>query len=347
MSRQEHEDYLFKAIIGEDGNEEKLFDSPFEDEFLYFKQYKNALLNKYENYSFEDFKGSKIENNDFGEVLKITTEEPFDFKLKDNDYKESLKGNLKLIPGIGPAKEMRLREKGYYNLKDLASHDAYSRKALKAIENIDNFETGDLINLAKKNCYDKDSKKEIINSASLFDAKDFKFMDIETLGLSNVPIILLGVAEIKKDRIVSTQYLLRTIEEEAAVLEAYKSHLDEYSAHVTFNGKYFDVPFIRNRLNYYRLSDDELNIPHFDLLYYARQLWKNKLPNCQLQTIEKHVFGIERTGDVPGQHIPDYYNTYLKENNIGPLVPIVEHNRQDIVSLASFLMKMYDEVNGD
>ena len=27
------------------------------------------------------------------------------------------------------------------------------------------------------------------------------------------------------------------------------------------------------------------------------------------------------------------------------MIPIIEHNRQDIVSLADFLMKMYEEVN--
>ena len=49
--------------------------------------------------------------------------------------------------------------------------------------------------------------------------------------------------------------------------------------------------------------------------------------------------------DVPGQYIPDYYDTYLSQNNIGPVVPIIEHNCQDIISLASFLEKMYEDVN--
>lgn len=170
-------------------------------------------------------------------------------------------------------------------------------------------------------------------------------MDIETLGLSNVPIILIGVAEIEKDKIKTTQYLLRKPEEEAAVIEGYLSHLDENSAHVTFNGKFFDVPFIKNRADYWGLNSNTLNLPHYDLLYYGRYLWKNQLPNCKLQTIEKYKFNHERQGDVPGQFIPGYYDTYLKEGNIGPLIPIVEHNKQDIISLAYFLMKMYETIN--
>jgi uncharacterized protein YprB with RNaseH-like and TPR domain len=80
-------------------------------------------------------------------------------------------------------------------------------------------------------------------------------------------------------------------------------------------------------------------------MYFAKNLWGSQLPNCQLQTIEKELFGIEREGDVPGQYIPGYYNAYLNEKNIGPIVPIIEHNRQDIISLASFLERMYEDVN--
>ena len=99
-------------------------------------------------------------------------------------------------------------------------------------------------------------------------------MDIETLGLSNVPIILIGVAEIKKDRIISSQYFLRDIYEEGAVIEAYLSHLDDDSVHVTFNGKSFDVPFIKNRCLYNRINAN-LDLPHLDLMYFAKNLWKD------------------------------------------------------------------------
>jgi hypothetical protein len=32
--------------------------------------------------------------------------------------------------------------------------------------------------------------------------------------------------------------------------------------------------------------------------------------------------------------VPEFYETYLTSGNPGPLVPIVTHNRQDLVSLA-------------
>ena len=252
--------------------------------------------------------------------------------------------NLKLIPKIGIKTEQNLKNAGYDTIESLTAHDRYGSYADRFMASIDEMSFRDVLRLLNKNKYGKKCRDNLIKCASIPDAENFKFMDIETLGLSNVPVILIGVAEIKNNKITSSQYFLRDIYEEPAVLEAYLSHLDDDSIHVTFNGSMFDVPFIKNRCSYYRMNP-QLDLPHLDLLYFARNLWKNTLPNCQLQTIEKEIFGIERKDDVPGQYIPGYYQAYLTERNIGPIVPIIEHNRQDIVSLASFLMKMYDIVN--
>ncbi len=151
-------------------------------------------------------------------------------------------------------------------------------------------------------------------------------------------------SKIKNDKIIASQYFLRDYIEEPNIIESYMNHLDEDSIHVTFNGKTFDVPFIKNRCIYNRM-DHNLDLPHLDLMYFAKNLWKDMLPNCQLQTIEEEIFNITRIDDVPGQYIPGYYDTYLSTNNIGPVVPIIEHNCQDIISLASFLEKMYEDVN--
>ncbi|HMK53905.1 MAG TPA: ribonuclease H-like domain-containing protein, partial [Methanobacteriaceae archaeon] len=89
----------------------------------------------------------------------------------------------------------------------------------------------------------------------------------------------------------------------------------------------------------------DLDIPqdHLDLLYPSRNKWKSDLPNCQLQTLEKHLFGIERVDDVPGYLVPEFYKTYLKEGNIGPLIPIIEHNREDVITLIRLLSLIQKE----
>ncbi len=51
---------------------------------------------------------------------------------------------------------------------------------------------------------------------------------------------------------------------------------------------------------------------------------------------------MERESDVPSSQVPDFYKTYMKTGNIGPLIPIVEHNREDVVTLARLLSKLQE-----
>jgi hypothetical protein len=343
----EHEMYLKRVLsnsIGSLNPSEDAKKTARKFSNSYFKDYKEKLLNEYDGKKLSDIDDSQVVSTSFGDTMKISKKEKIDFNIEDNAFKSQINNNLKLLPKIGVKTEQNLKNKGYDTIESLKMHDKYCNVASSFLDKIDDLSFAEIIEILDNNKYSRKCRDNILKSISLTDRENFKFMDIETLGLSNVPIILIGVAEIKKDKIISTQYFLREIYEEGAVIEAYLSHLDEDSIHVTFNGKSFDVPFIKNRCLYNRV-DANLDLPHLDLMYFAKNLWKEQLPNCQLQTIEKELFGIEREGDVPGQYIPDYYNTYLNEKNIGPIVPIIEHNRQDIVSLASFLEKMYEEVN--
>ena len=285
---------------------------------LYFDDLKEKLLVKYDGKKVTDIKNSKIISTDYGETLKITTKEKINFNIDDNDFKNQMNRNLKLLPKIGIKKEQNLKNQGYDTIESLKNHDAYCDAASKFLDSIEDMSFHDVMNLLDRNKYSRKCRDNLIRCVSLTDCENFKFMDIETKGLSNVPVILIGVAEIKNDNIITSQYFLR-----------------DYS---------FDVPFINNRCIYNRINAN-LDLAHIDLMYFAKNLWKDELPNCKLQTIEREFFGIEREDDVPGQYIPGYYDTYLSKNNIGPIVPIIEHNRQDIVSLASFLEKMYKDVN--
>ena len=311
---------------------------------LYFEDLKQKLLAEYENKTLKDVMNCEICSNSYGDVLKITTKKKVDFNIKDNDFKNQMNNNLKLLPKIGVRTEMNLKNKGYMTIESLKGHDRYSDAASKFIDNIDEMSFHEIVDVLDNNKYSKKCRDNLLKCISLTEPENFKFMDIETKGLSNVPIILIGVAEIKGNDIIASQYFLRDYADEPNIIEAYLNHLDEDSIHVTFNGKSFDVPFIKNRCRYNGIEGN-LDLPHLDLMYFAKNLWKDTLPNCQLQTIEREIFGIEREEDVPGQYIPGYYDAYLSQNNIGPVVPIIEHNAQDIISLASFLNKMYEDVN--
>ena len=345
--REEHEAYLERILsnsLSSANPSKETFQRAQKDSFTYYNNLKFGLMHKYNDWNLLDIEGSKVIENIYGETLKITRKEKIDFSLenKRDSIKHELASNLKLMPGIGLQTEMKLKAEGYESFYDLLDHPTYSKNAEKLIEKIENNCFIKEFNLLKNLNKYPNSKNSTLKALSSLDPFNLKFMDIETLGLSSAPIILIGIAEIKGKYIESNQYLLREKAEEPALIEAYLSHIDEASVHVTYNGAVFDIPFIKNRARLYRI-DCNLDQTHFDLMYPARNLWKDILPNCKLTTIEEHLFNIKRVDDVPGAYIPDYYRTYLTTRNIGPLVPIIEHNRMDIVSLADFLMIIYEE----
>ena len=173
--------------------------------------------------------------------------------------------------------------------------------------------------------------------------EDFVIIDIETLGLSERPIILLGIATPSKDCVCTKQYLLRDIQDEVSAIWAVVSQLEPHHSMITYNGRSFDIPYIKQRLAYYGLEANIEN-PHFDLLHFTRRALRHKLKDCKLDTVESYL-GIKRDIDIPGALVPQFYDTYLKTQNIGPLVAIVEHNKQDLVSLGTLFSKLYEEWN--
>ncbi|MDP3563488.1 MAG: ribonuclease H-like domain-containing protein, partial [Methanoregula sp.] len=114
---------------------------------------------------------------------------------------------------------------------------------------------------------------------------------------------------------------------------------------VTFNGKAFDLPYVNDRLGYYGM-DIPARIPHFDVLHFSRRHWKDRFPSMRLTALEREILHIHREDDIPGQMVPEFYETYLRTGNCGPLVPIVEHNRQDIISLALLFFHLMGESYG-
>jgi hypothetical protein len=171
--------------------------------------------------------------------------------------------------------------------------------------------------------------------------EDFAIVDIETLGLFGRPIILLGVAFPRKGKISTHQYLLRDISDEVGALWAFISTLRADQSFITFNGRSFDIPYIQQRLAYYGM-DASLNHPHFDLLHFTRRALRSKLENCRLETVEQYL-GLQREINIPSALVPHFYQTYLRTQNIGPLVPILEHNKQDLLTLAHLFSKLYEE----
>ena len=169
------------------------------------------------------------------------------------------------------------------------------------------------------------------------------FLDTETTGLAGgagTYIFLIGAGYFEGDQFCVRQYFMRDFNEERALLSAVNELLSKYEAIVSYNGKTFDVPLIQSR---FIMSGMKLNLKnpgHFDLLYPARRLWKRRLENCSLSTVERDILGVIREDDVPGYLVPEIYFRYLKTKDARALKQVFEHNLQDILSLVALVSRM-------
>ena len=301
---------------------------------------KNQLLDKFKNIPLTDAILGKTIANEQGECYAISSTCVSNFKTATyEESKRHIISDLKIIPGIGPSRERVLKQQGYLTIEDLKTHPLWEKPAQNLMNLIEKKQLRQTQNWFGQRI--PKSHPLVHYLAGFCKNEDFAIVDIETLGLSERPIILLGIAKPKKNRFCVSQFLLRDIQDEPSAIYALVSQLGSDSSLITFNGKSFDIPYIRQRLAYYGL-DACLDHPNFDVLHFTRRAFKGKLADCRLETVEKYL-GIEREIDIPGALVPNFYDTYLSTGNVGPLVAIVEHNKQDLITLGKLFSRLYEE----
>lgn len=162
------------------------------------------------------------------------------------------------------------------------------------------------------------------------------FLDTETTGLSGgtgTYVFLVGVGRFIGRDFLMQQFFMRHPGDERPVLSGLADAMRGAVGLVTYNGRSFDVPLLDTR---YRMHAQSFPAPptHIDLLSSARAIWKHRLPNCSLGTIERMVLGVSRGLDAPGWMIPQLYFDYLRTRQVADLAPVFEHNRTDVLTLA-------------
>ncbi|MDE3153974.1 MAG: ribonuclease H-like domain-containing protein [Acidobacteriota bacterium] len=189
------------------------------------------------------------------------------------------------------------------------------------------------------------------------------FFDLETTGLSGgagTHAFLVGCGFFDGDAFRTRQFFLTSYAVERRLLTSVATELAGAGALVTFNGKTFDLPVIETRYLFNRLAVPSADLPHLDMLHPARRMWRglrddesrhvegeDEAPSgCSLGALEQAVLGFRRTGDVPGSEIPARYFQYVRTGEAGPLAPVLEHNRLDLLSLAGLTVRALRLIDG-
>ncbi len=167
-------------------------------------------------------------------------------------------------------------------------------------------------------------------------------LDTETTGLgtgTGTLAFLVGLGSWSGDRFRQVQLVLPDHADEPALLDALRAALPERAWLVTYNGRGFDWPLLVTRFRLGRAAPPALD-GHLDLLPVVRALFRHRLSDARLRTVEAELLGLGRVGDVDGWEIPTRYLGFLRDGDAGGLVEVVRHNHEDVRTLARLLARL-------
>jgi len=171
-------------------------------------------------------------------------------------------------------------------------------------------------------------------------------LDTETTGLGTAAgtvAFLVGVGRWAGASLEVRQLWLPDHAAEPALLDAIEALLPPAACLVTYNGRTFDWPLLVARYRLHRRAPPPLGA-HLDLLTVARQLWRHRLTDARLVSVEAGVAHLRRHEDLPGALVPERFFAYLRDGSVRPLLAIGHHNREDVVTLGRLLQVLTQEL---
>lgn len=306
------------------------------------KQYKGKTID-------ELFPNHEIIKNDMGEFMEIIWKEnDFPNNLNLSIAKKKILRNLKTIYYIGEKIEKKLIRRGIRTLNDLRINLTYNRSATSVLKLINNKDYKALY----RNRYIYD-----LDVIFCFNLEDLLFIDIETLGIYDSPIIIIGTGFYKDKKFEIHQYFARDLEEEISICEHLRGEiLPKFKCFVSYNGKSFDIPYIANRFLYFfdvnpMISEEETpyekantKFHHIDLYHGCRRIFKGIFESYSLTTMEEKLLDWKRENELPSSMVGLCYKKYTKnpKRYVGLIKECIEHNYYDVYSMPLILKRLLE-----
>jgi tetratricopeptide (TPR) repeat protein len=161
-------------------------------------------------------------------------------------------------------------------------------------------------------------------------------LDTETTGLeggAGTLVFLVGWVQWCASKCQLTQFFLPEPAAEESMLRAIVAELARAGAFLSYNGRGFDLPRLRNRLRMHRMDDAILDRPHLDLLPPCRRLVRSWLGDARLGSVERGLLGKSRDEDLPGSEAPRVYRALLADRVDQGIGRVLEHNAHDVRTL--------------
>lgn len=180
-----------------------------------------------------------------------------------------------------------------------------------------------------------------------FSPKETLFLDIEATGLDHgagTYAFMIGLGFLRDDAVHVKQLFLPSVGDEPALLEELRELLSQFKYLISFNGKSYDLTVLQSRMIFQRVyTEAECNLklqPHLDLLHLARNMYRNRVPDTRLPTLETEVLGFQRVDDIPGSLVPACWYQFLRANDARAVVGVFEHNLHDVLSMITLAYRL-------
>lgn len=181
--------------------------------------------------------------------------------------------------------------------------------------------------------------------------QDLLFFDTETTGLAGgtgTRAFMIGAADWHQDPsrgpgLRIRQLMISTMAAETAMLRTFTSWLGSTTVFSSYNGRSYDAPLLKTRYRLARQGDPITALDHIDLLYPTRRRYRGVWENCRLATIERQLLKVVREDDLPGSEAPSAWLRYLRGGDAVNLRRVVEHNHQDVVTLAQLFLTLVEQ----
>ncbi len=267
----------------------------------------------------------------------------------EDDVRQELRRRLSLVFGIGPATEaaMRAADCPVTDIGALVGDQRYGPFAADVLRDLASRRLDALLSLVRARL-GPSGHLLAARFVGLAAPERVAVLDFETLGLAGNVIFLAGVGRIEDGHLVVRQFLATTYDDEPAMLRRVAEELAGLDLLVTYNGRTADVPWLSSRVAYHRLG--RLRIPpHLDLLHACRQRYVRELAllcDARLPTVQARILAMQpHETEIPGWMIPSIYKYYQRKPSRleGMLVPVLEHNRQDVEAVGLLLGRLASE----
>lgn len=164
-------------------------------------------------------------------------------------------------------------------------------------------------------------------------------LDTETTGLATAAgtvAFCIGLGWWERAWFRQVQLLLPDHADEPALLDELARHVPMDGWLVTYNGRGFDWPLLVTRYRMTRRAAPA-HAGHLDLLPIVRRVFRHRMADARLRTVELELLDLERHDDVDGWEIPERYLGFLRGGPAHPLRAVVRHNDEDVRSMARLI----------